>query len=149
MAAGRASGFTTALTDIDTAPQEYLKAIREEFNASYIYVRFSGTTAVAAGDPVCYVITDTTFGTVDGANSVNGAGIAMAAHPSGQVGYGWIQVAGLSIPITTLTSGVAGNQVTNTGAANAALKIAAAVTDQVVGTVANVAARTIFLSYPL
>ena len=149
MAAGRASGFTTALTDIDTTPQEYLKAIREEFNASYVYVRFSGTLAVAAGDPVCYVVTDTTFSTVDGTNSVNGAGIAMVAHPIGSVSYGWIQVLGLSGSITTLTSGAAGNQVTNTGAANAALKIVAAVTDQVVGSVANVAARTILLSYPL
>lgn len=149
MAAGRASGFTTALTDIDTVPQEYLKAIREEYNASYIYVRFSGTTAVAAGDPVCYVITDTTFSTVDQANSVNGAGVAMAAHAAGSVTYGWIQVAGLSIPITTLTSGTAGQAVTSTGAGNGALIVAAAVTNQIVGWVANVAARTIFLNYPL
>jgi hypothetical protein len=149
MAAGRPQGFTTALTDIDTTPQEYLGVIREEYKASYKYVRFSGTLAVAAGDPCCYVITDTTFVTVDGTNSVNGAGIATAAHPAGSVSYGWIQVAGLSNPITTLTSGTAGQPVTNTGAGNAALVVAAAITNQVVGVVANAAARTIMLSYPM
>jgi hypothetical protein len=148
MGATRTMGFTTALTDIDTAPQEYMGAIRDDYKTSYKYVKFSGTNAVAAGDPVCYVISDTTFVTVDQANSVNGAGIAMAAHASGSITYGWIQIKGLSGAITTLTSGTAGQSVTNTSASAAALKVTAAVTDQTVGTVANAGAKTIQLDYP-
>ena len=126
MGAGRPQGFTTALTDIDTAAQEFLGTIRFDYNATYKYVKFSGTTAVAVGDFMCYVVTDHTLGTVDGANSALPAGVAMAVHASGSVTYGWIQIRGVAT-LSTAPGGTlaAGSSLTNAGATAPALTVAA------------------------
>lgn len=130
MGAGRIQGFTTDLGDIDTTPQEYLGAIRMDYNADYKYVEFSGTLAVAVGDFCCYVITDVTLSTVDGTNSVLGAGVAVAAHPIGSVTYGWLQIHGVAT-MSTAVGGTPseGNKLTNTSASNAAMTKATAETD--------------------
>lgn len=134
MGAGRIQGFTTDLGDIDTTPQEYMGAIRQDYNADYKYVEFSGTLAVAVGDFCCYVVTDTTLHTVDGTNSALGAGVATAAHPIGSVTYGWIQIRGVATLSTTVGGSPSeGNKLTNTSASNAALTKATAETDVLYG----------------
>jgi len=100
----RITGFTTALTDIDTTAQEPLGAIRDDVNHTYKYVKFSGTTAVAAGDFVAYVTTDANYQTVDGAATILGAGVAVAAHASGSVTYGWMQIKGVAVTTTAITA---------------------------------------------
>lgn len=118
----RITGFTTALTDIDTTAQEPLGTIRQDVNHDYKYVKFSGTTAVAVGDFVCYVLSDTAGQTVDGANSAVGAGYAVAVHASGSVTYGWIGIRGVFAMSTTFApTPVAGDPLTNTGAAAPAI----------------------------
>jgi hypothetical protein len=132
MGATRLGGFTTALTDIDTSQQEYLGAIREDNNAEYKYVKFSGSNATAVGDFVCYVVSDTALQTVNPTNSIIGAGVAMAVHPSGSVTYGWIQIKGVATLSTALTSGVAGNALTAIGGGDKTLAVSAAATSVIV-----------------
>jgi hypothetical protein len=75
--------------------------LREDDNKVYKYVKFTGTTAIDAGDFLCYVTyaTDPTLTVVDGANggSLVGAGVALATVASGAVAYGWIQIRGVSV----------------------------------------------------
>ncbi len=132
--------FKSALADVDIVPIEPLGTIRYERNAVYKYVKFSGTTSVAIGDALCYVLSDLNLQTVDAANSAVGAGIACAIVPSGTVQYGWIQIEGLAILSTTATGAAAGNQLTNTGAAARTLVVAAGVTNQIVGVLVSVSA---------
>lgn len=138
MAAGRISGFTTAITDIDVTPQEYLGAIRFDYNAAYKYVRFTGTLATAIGDVCSYVLTDTTMTSVDSTTSAIGAGVSPAVHPLGSVSYGWLQIRGVATLSTAYGAGAQGNAVTTVGAANKAVTVAAAVTNAVVGVIVNV-----------
>jgi hypothetical protein len=150
--AQRITGFTTALTDIDTTPQEYLGAARNDVAHTYKYVKFSGTTAVAVGDFCCYVLTDTNAQTVDGANSAVGAGVAMAVHASGSVTYGWIVTRGVATLSTTFApTPVAGDPLTNTGAtapAIGAIASGAAETSHVVATCLVVSSKIALLSCP-
>ena len=134
MAGTRIQGFTTALTDIDTSPQEYLGAIRMDYNIDYKYVMFSGTNAVAVGDALCYVLTDTTLHTVDAANSAVGAGVAVAVHPSGSTTYGWIQIRGV-VTLSTVPSGTlaVGGAVSAQGGALRAFAMVAAATSPPIG----------------
>lgn len=142
--------FQTALTDVFSTQYDALGAIRIENSKVYKYVKFSGTTTVAAGDVMCYVVSDTSLQTVDGANSAVGAGMAMAAVASGTVQYGWIQIEG----VATLNQGIggtspaAGNQVTTTSASAGTVTKAAAVTDQIVGVVVVVASKIVDLQFP-
>jgi hypothetical protein len=78
---GSAQAFKAALTDVDTTAQVPLGMIRYEDNKVYKYVKFSGTTVIAVGDVLCYVATDTTLQTVDGANTALGAGVSPVAVP--------------------------------------------------------------------
>lgn len=103
---GRKTTYVTGLTDVysrntaltNNGAKEPLGSIRAENNATYKYVQFSGTTAIAAGDVLCYVAyaSDGNNYIVDKANTSHGAGIAMAAVASGTVQFGWIQIAGLA-----------------------------------------------------
>ncbi len=128
VATGFTQSFKAALGDVDTSPMEPLGTIRYERNGVYKYVKFSGTTAVAIGDALCYVLSDTSIQTVDAANSAVGAGIAVAVVASGTVQYGWIQIGG-NCTLSTTTGGAAGNALTNLGASNKVLKVVAAHTD--------------------
>lgn len=140
MASGRAQGFTTALTDIDTTPQEYLGMIRFDYASAYKYVRFTGTLATAIGDVCSYVLTDQTMTSVDSTQSSIGAGVAVAAHPLGSVTYGWVQIRGVATLSTAFGAGAVGNTVTTVGAANKAVTVAAAVTNSPAGIIVNVTA---------
>ena len=140
MASGRPQGFTTALTDIDTSPQEFMGVIRFDYNAAYKYVRYTGTLATAVGDVCSYVLTDNTMTSVDSTTSAIGAGVAPAAHPLGSVSYGWLQIRGVATLSTALGAGALGNALTTVAAANKALTTPAAATSLVVGTVVNVTA---------
>jgi hypothetical protein len=133
-------GFTTAVTDIDTAPQEYLGAIRFDYNAAWKYVRFAGTVAAAVGDVVTYVLSDQTMTTVDVAVGAVGAGVVPVAHPAGSVTYGWVQIRGVVTLSTAFGAGAAGNGLTSVGAAIRAVTVAAAVTNVGVGFIVNVTA---------
>jgi hypothetical protein len=133
-------GFTTAVTDIDTSPQEYLGAIRFDYNAAWKYVRFSGTLATAVGDVCSYVMTDQTMTTVDSTTSPVGAGVAPVAHPLGSVTYGWVQIRGVVTLSTAFGAGAVGNSLTTLAAANKAVTIPAAVTAVAVGFIVNVTA---------
>lgn len=136
---GFVQSFKSALGDVDVTAIEPLGTIRYEQNAVYKYVRFSGTLAVAIGDALCYVVTDLTLQTVDGTNSVLPAGIAVSVVTSGTVQYGWIQIRGLAT-LSTTTGAVAGNNLTNNGASNSALKVAAAITNPIVGVLVSASA---------
>lgn len=129
-AGGSPQSFKAQLSDVDSTAQDPLGQLRYDLNAVYKYVKFSGTGAVAVGDYVCYVITDTNLQTVDAANSIYGAGVACAIVPAGAVAYGWIQIKGLCTLSTALVSGSAGNVLTATGSNAKTLKVAAADTDQ-------------------
>jgi hypothetical protein len=148
----RITGFTTALTDIDTTPQEYLGAARNDVSHTYKYVKFTGTTAVAIGDFVCYVLTDPLAQTVDGANSAVGAGVAVAAHASGSVTYGWITTRGvMNLSTTFAPTPVAGDPLTNTGAtapAIGAIAAGAAETSHQVAVCLVVSTKTALLQCP-
>lgn len=100
----RTGSFHPSFTDVDTTAQATLGAIYEGTNGQFKYVKFSGTTTVAVGDVVCYVSSDHALTTVDGANSGIGAGVAMAAVPSGAVAYGYIQISG----VVTLSGTIGG-----------------------------------------
>ena len=136
---GFIESFKSALGDVDITSIEPLGTIRYERNSVYKYVKFSGTTAVAIGDALCYVISDLNMQTVDAANSAIGAGIACAVVAAGTVQYGWMQIEGVAI-LSTTTGAAAGNQLTNTGASAHALAVAAAVTNQIVGVLVSTAA---------
>jgi hypothetical protein len=99
MTAGIKKVFRTALTDVKLADYEGVGTLRFEGNAIYKWVAFNGTTAVAAGTPVCYVTSDITESTVDGALSALPAGIsnnAVSALGGTITGnqYAWIQLTG-------------------------------------------------------
>jgi hypothetical protein len=94
-----AAAFHAALTDIDSTAQVPLGAIYETDNKRYKYVRFSGTTAIAIGDFLSYVVagSDGAEVIVDKASTALGAGAAVAAVPSGAVAFGYIQISGLCV----------------------------------------------------
>lgn len=94
-----AAAFHAALTDVDSTAQVPLGAIYELDNKRYKYVRFSGTTTIAVGDFLCYVAagSDGAEVIVDKANTAFGAGVAVAAVPSGAVAFGYIQISGLAV----------------------------------------------------
>lgn len=140
--------FQTALTDVWATQYDALGDIRVENGKVYKYVKFTGTTAFAAGDALCY--TDNTCQIVDAANAAVGAGIAVAAVAAGTVQYGWIQIGGLCTLNQAIggTSPAAGNVLTNTAAAAKVLTKAAAVTDDAVAVAVDIANKIVQLVYP-
>lgn len=114
--------FKSRLTDVDTSAMEDLGTIRKELNSQYKYVKFSGTNAVAVGDAVCYVATDTNNQTVNGALTALAAGIALATVASGTVQYGWIKIKGISLTSWTVPGSV-GNPIGPVGATYPALAV--------------------------
>lgn len=146
------TSFKSALTANDSTAQEILGAIRYEDNKIYKYVKFSGTTALVAGQFVCYVLSDETCTTVDSANSALGAGGALFSNSTtGTAYYGWIQIGGVFTMNSALTAGAAGNKLTPIGSSAGKLDVAAAVTDQhaaVCVSVAVAAAPVILLTCP-
>jgi hypothetical protein len=159
---GQKQVFQTALTEVRFNPvgayPEQLGTIRMENNAVYKFVAFTGTTVIAAGDALCYVVfgTDPNLVVTDAANSIYGAGIAMAAVATGTIAAGalcyacgWIQIKGIAVCSTAFGGPpVAGNSLTNIGAANKVLQVMAAFTSPQVGICYNVAGRVAILDYP-
>lgn len=126
-----AQSWKTSLTEENSTAQELLGSIREGDNKVYKYVKFSGTTALVAGQAVCYVITDETMTTVDSANAAICAGGALFSHSgTGTAYYGWIQIRGLFTMNSAVTAGAAGNKMTSIGSTAGKLDVSAAVTDQ-------------------
>lgn len=120
MTTGMTQAWAPALGDTDTTPKTMLGTIRRDSANIYKYVKFSGTTAIAVGDFLCYVAsagaTDT-MTTVDGANTSVPAGVAMAIVGTGTVLYGWIKVRGLATLSTALAgSPAAGDKLTTASA---------------------------------
>lgn len=145
--ASQAISFKSALTDVDTSAQVPLGYIREDANGVHKYVKFSGTTTIAAGDFLCYVASDTAQQTVDGANTAFGAGVANAAVASGTVQYGFIQIGGQATLSTALAGAPAvGEQVTTSGAAAPAVTKRTGAAMQAVGIVAHVANKIVQLT---
>ena len=154
--------FQTALTDVYYSPKSWKEqpgTIRQENNAIYKYVAFSGTTAVAAGDVVCYVAyaSDGAAQVVDGANTALGAGVAMAAVASGTmtagaIAYatGWIQIKGKATLSTSLqgTTPVFGSTLSTSGAAAPGLLLTSAATAMVVGYCYDSASKNILADFP-
>jgi hypothetical protein len=90
--------FVTAIGDLRNTDVDGIGTLRFEGNAVYKWVKFSGTTAVAVGDPVNYVLSDGQLNTVDTAVSALPAGIAVSALTTAQAlltPYGWIQLSGV------------------------------------------------------
>lgn len=115
--------FVAALNANDATAQQMLGVIREDDNAVYKYVKFSGTNAVAIGDFCCYVVSDLLAQTVDKANSVLPAGVSMGTVASGSVSYGWIKLEGVATLNVALDSGSDGDALTNNGATAGTLKV--------------------------
>lgn len=94
-----AAAFHAALTDVDTTAQVPLGAVYELDNKRYKYVKFSGTTTIAVGDFLCYVVagSDGAEVIVDKGNTAFGAGTAVAVVPSGAIAFGYIQISGLCV----------------------------------------------------
>lgn len=146
---GSPQAFKAALTDVDSTAQVPLGMIRYEDNKVYKYVKFSGTTTVAAGDVMCYVASDTTNQTVDGANTSLGAGVAAAAVPSGAIAYGWIQIGGVATLSAALAGSPAvGDGMTTAGAAAGAVTKSAAANSMILGNVVHVANKIVALRAP-
>lgn len=114
---GRKIVFASALSDVMvfTANQvrgaEQIGSIREENNGTYKYVAFSGTTAVAVGDVVCYsaYASDGNAVICDGANTALGAGVAMGVVATGTIASGatyyatgWVRIKGRATVTGTL-----------------------------------------------
>lgn len=136
--------FVTGLTDVyptnsglpNSGAREPLGTIRYGNTNVYKYVQFSGTTTVAAGDPVCYVAfaSDGLLQIVDDANTAFGAGVAMAAVASGTVQYGWIQIRGLAKLSNAPTGGpTIGQPLTTQGSTAAHVALVSAATQQTCG----------------
>lgn len=143
------ASWKTPLTQLDTTAQELLGAIRYEDNAVYKYVKFSGTLALVANDFVCYVVSDLTNTTVDGTNSVLGAGMALASHSgTGSAYYGWIQIRGTVTLSTALTAGADGDALTVIGAGNKTLDVSALVTDVIYAIAVDASAKIVNLTCP-
>lgn len=145
-ASGIKKVFVTALGDAPATDSEGVGTIRKEGSKTYKWVKFTGALAVAVGDFVSYADTvDAT--TVDKTTAPIGAGVAMAAHAAGSASYGWIQTRGVATLAGAIagTTPAAGNQVTNTGAANGVVTKAAAVTDCIVGVILHVANKIVQL----
>jgi hypothetical protein len=141
--------FVTALTEVDNQAYDTPGDIRVENGCVYKYVKFTGTTSIAAGDALCYVATDTTDTTVDGANTALGAGIAMAAVASGAVQYGWIQIKGVATLSTALAGSPAvGDGLTVNGASAPAMTKASTANQQIGGYTVNVASKIVALDFP-
>ena len=148
-ATGFNQSFKAALVDQDTYAVEILGTIRYERNAVYKYVKFSGTTAIAIGDVLCYVATDTANTTVDGANTAFGAGVAITAVGTGTVLYGWMLVEGLATLSTAFAGSPAvGDNMTTSGASPPAVTKNAASNTMVVGNVVNVANKIMACTFP-
>lgn len=143
--------FLTPLTANVSTDKENVGTLRFEGNSVYKWVEFSGTTAVVAGDVVCYVMSSIdTEVVVDGANSAVGAGVAMAAAATGAVSYGWIQTEGVATLALAFggTTPTAGETVTTTGATAGTVTVTAAVTNQVVGVILDVTNKIMSCSFP-
>lgn len=104
--------------------------------AVYKFVKASGTLTSAIGDFLSY--TDTTLQIVDGTTAAVAGGVAQFAVTAGTPQVGWMQVSGKATLNTNFsTAPAAGNKVTNAGASNKTLKVAAALTDAQVGIAIN------------
>ncbi len=110
----RIGTFHPALTDLDITPQTTLGGLLESDSKTFKYVKFTGTNAVAVGDLVGYVAS-VDGNTVDGAVGVGPAGIAQAIVGTGTVYYGFIQIAGLAVSVTTIAGGAADGQTLKQG----------------------------------
>ena len=142
--------FVTPLADSgSTSDKEGVGCLRFEGNKVYKWVKFTGTNAVAAGDAVCYVLTDLALTTVDKANTAVGAGVALAAHAAGTVEYGWIQIKGVYAGVTSVGAAATGNTITTTGSTAGNFKVAAAVTDCPMGVVADSGTKVVDLDCPM
>ncbi len=141
--------FKSQLGDNDSTNQEDLGAIRYDENKVYKYVKFSGTTAVAVGDFVCYVLSDTTGSTVDGANTALAAGVAMAVAASGSVSYGWVKIKGVATLSTALAgSPAAGDQLSTNGATAPAVTKSTAANFQTAAIALNVTSKIVMVDCP-
>ena len=148
MAGGSPQSFKAALTANDSTAQQQLGVIRYDQNATYKYVKFSGTNAVANGDFCCYVVSDTALQTVDKANSVLGAGVCVGTVASGSVSYGWIQIAGVATLNVAFDAGSQGDALTNNGATAGTLKVIDAHGEPQVGVMVHAANKIVALQCP-
>lgn len=154
--------FQTALTDVRVNPTtlpEALGTIRQgSGNKVYKYVQFSGTTVIAAGDVVCYVVaaSDGNEVIVNAANTVFGAGVALAALAAGTIAAGavayatgWIQIRGLATLSTALAGAPsAGDMLTTSGATLPAVTLVNAVTKQACCQAYDVAGKKVICNFP-
>jgi hypothetical protein len=125
--------FRTALTDLKSSDFEGVGTLRFEGPNVYKWVQFSGTTSAAAVASVCYVTTDITLSTVDGALSALPAGIAVSAVAAGSAQWGWIQVVGVVTLVNTPSGGIAAGSVLYIGSTAGTLALITAATQLQIG----------------
>jgi hypothetical protein len=129
-----AQTFVANMSDLDTYARTPLgSTMMMEDGRGYKYVQFSGATAIAAGQVVCYTAADTTETLVDLANTARGAGAAVVAVPAGVTQFGWIQTKGLATLPAAVTGAVAGSPVTTQGATAGGMLITSVLTNPVYG----------------
>jgi hypothetical protein len=147
---GSPQAFKAALTDVDPTAQVPLGMVRYEDNKVYKYVKFSGTTVIAAGDVVvlCGVGHDMCQ-TVDGANTALGAG-SCACRCAIRGGCLWLDT---DRGVATLSAALAGSPavgdgMTTAGAAAPAVTKSAAANSMILCNVVHVANKIVALRAP-
>jgi hypothetical protein len=145
-----AQSWKSALTDVDSTAQETLGTIREDDNKRYKYVQFSGTTAIDAGDFLCYLTyaSNALLQIVDGANggSLVGAGVALATVASGAVAFGWIQISGVAVLEEALAGSPSiGDALTHDGQAAGVLATVSDADSQTVAICVDATSKTVVL----
>ncbi len=104
----RIASFHPALTDIDATAQAKVTGILEGDNATYKYVKYTGSNGVAAGQVVSYVSGNVALDTVDLVSNGLPAGLAQAPVVSGGgAQYGFIQIKGVAL-VNTIVAGSPG-----------------------------------------
>lgn len=157
---GQKQTFITGLTDVypvttgqpQASAKDSLGTLRFENAAVYKYVQFSGTTAVNAGDVVCYVgsASDPNGVIVDNASTAMAAGVAQAAVPAGAgAQLGWIQIKGFAVVARALAgTPTAGQYLTTSGAAVGAMTLITSVAMEACAIAYDVANRKIQCDFP-
>ena len=147
--------FQTKLTDTTTTDVEGIGVIRFEGAKVYKWITYNkgaGTVAAVANEAVVYhgdnaVVLDSAADvTMDVADGVITAGVLQAVIPNGD--YGWIQIKGVAILNSALTSGADGNALTSVAAGDGTLAVSALVTDFVSASAIDASAKIVLLDCP-
>ena len=96
--------FGTLLTDIDSAVQEDVGALRADEDGN-IYIYLKGIASIVAGDVVTYKILSATDATIVRATAGTKGPIAVAMAAIVADKFGWFQIVGFNAAVKAISSG--------------------------------------------